>query len=90
MLLLSKPFVKNYNSNKRFTFQDTPGFIVNRLLVPYTIEAMRMVERGMYILPDAVLKIISPKAVSFHFKHWNIQDLINEQKQIYVLLYKEV
>ena len=26
--------------------QDTPGFIVNRLLVPYLAEAVRMLERG--------------------------------------------
>lgn len=26
--------------------QDTPGFIVNRLLVPYNMEAIRMLERG--------------------------------------------
>jgi len=28
------------------SFQDTPGFIVNRLLVPYMMEAVRMLERG--------------------------------------------
>ncbi|WVR07647.1 hypothetical protein IAU60_004689 [Kwoniella sp. DSM 27419] len=28
------------------TCADTPGFIVNRLLVPYLLEAIRMVERG--------------------------------------------
>ncbi|VDD96075.1 unnamed protein product [Enterobius vermicularis] len=31
--------------------KDTPGFIVNRLLVPYMFEALRMVERG-----DATIK----------------------------------
>ena len=29
-----------------YLLQDTPGFIVNRLLVPYMMEAVRMVERG--------------------------------------------
>lgn len=30
------------------TCKDTPGFVVNRLLVPYIAEAIRMYERGMY------------------------------------------
>lgn len=28
------------------TCRDTPGFVVNRLLVPYMAEAVRLVERG--------------------------------------------
>ena len=32
-----------------FLLQDTPGFIVNRLLVPYLAEAVRMAERGGFV-----------------------------------------
>ena len=35
------------------TCKDTPGFIVNRLLIPYTAEAVKMLERG-----DATVKDI--------------------------------
>jgi|TARA_Y100000994_G_scaffold248200_1_gene255390 3-hydroxyacyl-CoA dehydrogenase len=31
---------------KAVSCKDTPGFVVNRLLVPYLIEAVRMLERG--------------------------------------------
>lgn len=32
------------------TCKDTPGFVVNRLLVPYIGEAIRMMERGDFIV----------------------------------------
>ena len=38
---------KMYRLNDiNFVSQDTPGFIVNRLLVPYIMESIRMLERG--------------------------------------------
>ncbi|KJH40882.1 3-hydroxyacyl-CoA dehydrogenase, NAD binding domain protein [Dictyocaulus viviparus] len=38
------------------TFQDTPGFIVNRLLVPYMFEALRMAERGDASIESTLFK----------------------------------
>ena len=35
-----------------YHLQDTPGFIVNRLLVPLLLEAARMVERGDATVAD--------------------------------------
>jgi 3-hydroxyacyl-CoA dehydrogenase len=32
--------------------KDTPGFVVNRLLVPYMVESMRMLERGDAVAED--------------------------------------
>jgi len=34
------------------TCKDTPGFVVNRLLVPYMAEAMKLAERGEASIPD--------------------------------------
>lgn len=36
------------------TCKDTPGFVVNRLLVPYMAEAVRMYERGKVILSNCM------------------------------------
>ena len=35
--------------------QDTPGFIVNRLLVPYMAEAARLLERGIMNIINRLL-----------------------------------
>ena len=41
------------------SFQDTPGFIVNRLLVPYMMEAIRMLERGENSNERLAFKLLS-------------------------------
>lgn len=52
---LTETSSQTYNTLKRFasllsktdvTCEDSSGFIVNRLLIPYLMEAIRMVERG--------------------------------------------
>lgn len=42
----------NSLKKKPVSCEDTPGFIVNRLLVPYLLEAIRLVERGDASIED--------------------------------------
>ena len=55
-----------------FCLQDTPGFIVNRLLVPYIMEAIRMLERGvnqkMVLIINCSVSVLYIKGSYFHGK----------------------
>lgn len=50
------------------TCKDTPGFVVNRLLVPYVTEAVRMLERGMI----TILFNIYTRCISTNNKNYNL------------------
>ncbi len=50
--------------------QDTPGFIVNRLLVPYLLEAARMVQRGDATVEDVDVAMKLGAGVQIHAKSW--------------------
>lgn len=41
------------------TCKDTPGFVVNRLLIPYMAESIRMLEVSHQCIDNLILKIIT-------------------------------
>ena len=49
---------------------DTPGFIVNRLLVPYLMEAIRLVERGHATKEDVGMRrfLVSDFKLIFRYR----------------------
>ena len=53
-VMIKRKIVEFVNSLKKkpVSCEDTPGFIVNRLLVPYLLEAIRLVERGDASIED--------------------------------------
>lgn len=45
-------FTNSLHGKTAVTCGDTPGFIVNRLLVPYLAQSMAMVDRKVATVPD--------------------------------------
>lgn len=75
-------FTASLSGIQRVFIQDTPGFIVNRLLVPYLLESIRLHERGMYTI-IAISKEKCPLTLCLH--HFPVFDSLLEILMVTVL-----
>ena len=64
---------------------DTPGFVVNRLLVPNIAEAIRMLERGGALKKMSLLKCIILRLFYVHFilsRTWHQSNQIKSNNNV--------
>lgn len=63
--------------------KDTPGFIVNRLLVPYCFEAFRMLERGDASMPD--IDTAMRLGAGYPMGPFELSDYIGNDNMMYIM-----